>query len=321
MKIPPFKIFNRKPKKKDFLVIEIGLERITCAIFEKEKEALKLVGVGKKKFSLQEEVFDSVLEALDSLAAIVPDFPSVGLLGISGGSLETVTTIARVTRSRPKSPISSKETENILNEIVEGLDKGEKKIFFSTVAGAEIDGVKVTNPLGLKGEKVEFSCFVAFKNIVEMEMIDRLMSEIDLKIEKIIPTSFAVAKSLEHKNLKDALIFRAGVENSEITVLESGHVSEILPIGLGVSEPEHLPLVWRAPIKKLKKDKYPDLIWIFADQEQVDLTKVKELLLEFHWNSKLGFDVAPKVEVAETIQHHSPSDIGIYSLGQQEVER
>ncbi|OGY25476.1 MAG: hypothetical protein A2Z11_03545 [Candidatus Woykebacteria bacterium RBG_16_43_9] len=318
--MPSLNFFKKKPKKKDFLVIEIGLEKITCAIFAKEEKLVKLVGVGKKRFSSSEEVFDAVLEALDSLAAIVPDFPSTGLLGISGGSLETITTIARYKRPKVKKPISSKETEDILHKIVGDLNTNEKKIFFSTVAGAQIDGVRVSNPLGLKGEKVELSCFVAFKDSTEMELLDRLMDEIDLKIEKIMPASFAVAKALEPKNLEDALIFRVGVDKSEITALVDGHVSEILPVGLGSREPELLPLSWQAVLSKLEKNHHPDLIWLFADNDQVELPKLKEILIGFDWKSKSGFEVAPKIEVAESIQNFSPADIGVYGLSRQEIE-
>lgn len=318
--MPKFNFFKRKQKKKNFLVIEIGLEKITCAIFEKEERRIKLIGVGKKKFSSQEEVFDAVLEALDSLAAIVPDFPSTGSLGISGGSLETITTIARYVRDKPKKSIDPKETKNILHKIVEELETKDKEIFFSTVAGAQIDGVRVTNPLGLKGEKIELSCFVALKDKSEMELLDRLMGEIDLKVEKVIPTSFTVAKTLESKKIEDALLFRVGVKKSEITVLIDGHVSEILPVGLGLSEPDLLSLAWQAAVKKMEKNKLPNLIWVFADNDQADPEKAQELLVNFDWKSKLGFEIAPKVEIAGSIGNFSATDIGIYALSVQEID-
>ncbi|MEX0622161.1 MAG: hypothetical protein WD187_04220 [Candidatus Woykebacteria bacterium] len=315
--MPILNFLNRKSKKKSFLVIEIGLERISCAVFEKEKGAIRLKGIGKKSFSRQDEVFDAVLEALDSLAAIVPDFPPTGILGISGGSLETVTTVARFTRENPRKAISPKETEGILNKVVDDLDTGEKRILFSTIANAQIDKVKVSNPLGLKGEKVELSCFVAFKKSQEMELLDRLMNEIDLKVEKVLPSSFAVAKSLENKNLKDAFIFRVGSENSEVTALVDGHISEILPVSLGFSQPQLLPFAWRAAVNKIEKDKYPSLIWVFADSDRVDLEKAKDLLENFDWKAGLGFEISPKIEVASSVQNFSPSDIGVYALGKQ----
>ncbi|HEX7456689.1 MAG TPA: hypothetical protein VF303_04465 [Candidatus Nanoarchaeia archaeon] len=316
--MPNFKFFGRKPKRKDFLVVEIGLEKIACAIFQKEGPQIKLVGVGKKKYSLGEEVFDTVLEALDSLAAIAPDFPTTGVLGISGGSLGTITTIARYARPNPKKPITLEETEDALHQIVKDLDTEEKKVFFSTIAGADIDGVRVSNPLGLKGEKIQLSCFAAFKDASELELLHRLMNEIDVKIEKIIPTSFTAAKILLDKNLKDVLIFRVGADRSELTVMNDGHVSEILPVGLGASEPKLLPIAWQAAIKKFEKEKPPDLIWLFADHDQINLEKINEILVEFPWKAQLGFQLDPRVEIAQNIQNFSPSDIGIFALSRQE---
>ena len=52
----------------------------------------------------------------------------------------------------------------------------------------------------------------------------------------------------------------------------------------------------------------------------MDLEKIKEVLSEFSWKEKLGFQLDPRVEIAKNIQSFSSSDIGIYALSQQEVE-
>jgi hypothetical protein len=313
------KFFKRKPKKEDFLVLEIGLERITCALFKREKGTLQLIGVGRKKFFGQEEVFDATLEALDALAAIVPDFPRRGILGVSGGSLQTTTTLARYDRPKPKHPISHKETEEALSKVVENLEVPGKKIFFSTIANARIDGVKVTNPIGLKGEKVELSCFAAVKTTEEINLLDRLIAEIDLTVEKIIPTSFAIASMLERKNLKNALIYRAGVAKSEFTILIDGHVAEIFPVDLGTEEPELLPFAWQAALKDVEKSSAPALVWLFSDNDEVLLEPLKGSLLSFSWKERLGFEITPKIEIAGSVHNFSPSDMGIFALSQGEV--
>jgi len=313
-----FNIFKKKQKGKDFLIIEIGLEKITCAIFKKEEGAIKLSGVGRKKFFSQEEVFDATLEALDALAAIVPELPNRGILGISGGSLETTTNIARYTRPNPKKLITKEETEDVLANVVENIENSEKKIFFSVVANGNIDGVKVTNPLGLKGEKVELDCFIASKDTAEIAILDRLADEIELTIEKIVPTSFYVSKILERNNLKDALIFRGGLNKSELTVITDGHVSEILAVDIGIQESEFLPYALQTSLKEVKPENAPALVWLFADNDEVSLDSFKEVFMSFSWNSKLGYQIAPKIEIAEAIHNFSPSDMGIYALSRQE---
>lgn len=314
------KIFNKKTKEKDFLVLEIGLERINCAVFKDTDSQLKLVGVGRKKFSSSDEIFNSSIEALDALAALVSDFPRHGILGISGGFLETVTTIARYDRDKPKKQISVKETQGVLKQVVESLEKIDKKIFFSSIANAKIDGVQVTNPVGLKGKAVEFSCFVAFKSAKEIELIDKIADEIDLKIEKALPTAFSVAKIVEHDNLKDALLFRAGEEKSELTILEDGHVSEVYPVDLGLSQVDLLSITWESALKEVKKENLPGLIWVYGDSDSVNLEKLKETLDSFDWEGGLHFPIKPRIQIAESIHNFSPSDIGLYALGQEGMD-
>jgi cell division ATPase FtsA len=316
MKVLP-KIFKKDKSKKEFLVLEVGLERINCAIFKDEDASLQLVGVGRKKFSSRDEIFNSTLEALDSLAAIVADFPREGILGVSGGSLESITTIARYTRPNSKSKINVKETERALKQVVDNLDTQDKKIFFTSIANAKIDGVKVSNPIGLKGKDVELSCFVALRPTSEVELFDKIVNEIDLKVEKVLPTSFAVAELLEKKNLKNVLIFRAGVEKSELTLLEEGHVSEVFPVDLGSQNEKFLPFAWESVLKDINKENIPGLIWLFSDSDAVDLGKLKSSLLSFDWHGNLKFPVKPKIEIAEDVHNFPPSDMGLYALSQE----
>jgi hypothetical protein len=98
-----------------------------------------------------------------------------------------------------------------------------------------------------------------------------------------------------------------------------GHVSEILPVGVGTSALKFLPSAWQVAMKKFEKGKLPDLIWLYADHDQVNLEKIKEVLSSFPWKEKLNFQLDPRVEVAKNIHNFSPADIGIYALSQQEV--
>lgn len=320
MKVLP-KFFKRDKSEKEFLVLEVGLERINCAIFKDGDASLKLVGVGRKKFSSRDEIFNSTIEALDSLAAIVTDLPRKGVLGVSGGSLETITTIARYTRPNSKSKISVKETERALKQVVDKLDTQDQKIFFTTIANARIDGMKVTNPIGLKGKNVELSCFVALRPTSEVELFDRIVNEIDLKVEKVLPTSFAVAEFLEQKNLKNVLIFRVGGEKSELTLLEEGHVSEVFPVDLGSQDEKFLPFAWESVLKDINKENIPGLIWLFSDNDSVDLGNLKKSLLSFDWHGNLKFPVKPKIEIAENIHNFSVSDMGLYALSQEGINK
>lgn len=313
------KIFKRKKKSEDLLIIEIGLERINCAVFKKEGSSLKLVGIGRKKFLSREDIFNSTIEALDSLAAIVPDLPVEAILGVSGGLMETITTIARYSRPNKKSKINIKETEEAINQVVKKLDTKDKKIFFTTVGSAKIDGVKVTNPIGLKGENLELSCFVAFKPPFEVDLLERIIDETDLKVDKILPTSFAVSKLFGKENIENALIFRAGMEKSELTILEDGYLSEIIPVDIGALNDQYLIFALKAAFKDIKEENLPALVWLFADNDGLDFPKLKEFLLSIDWNKEFKLPVRPKIETAENIGSFSASDMGLYALSREVI--
>lgn len=314
------KIFKKKKKNEEVLIVEIGLERINCAVFKKDGPSLKLLGIGRKKFSSRDEIFNATIEALDSLVAIVPDIPHDGIIGVSGGSLETINTIARYSRPNKKSKISVKETSNALKKVVENLDTKNKKIFFTTVGSAKLDQVKVTNPIGLKGENIELSCLVALKSSSEIKLFDRVVDDIDLDVDKILPTSFSVARFLEKKNLKDVLAIRVGAEKAELIMLQDGFLSEVFPIDLGAQDDQFFLFALKAVLKDVKEEKLPALVWLFADSDSVDLNKFKDQLSVLDWNKELRFSVRPRIEIAEGTHNFSVSDIGLYALSQEVIE-
>ncbi len=314
MKLPTFK---RKPKSDDFLIIEVGLERIACGIFKNVEEIPKLSGIGRKKYSSRDEIFNSTLEALDALSAIAEDIPRHGILGVSGGSIQTTTTIAHFTRPKPNKPISVKETEGVITQVVEKLETTEKNIFFSTIASAKVDGVRVTNPVGLKGGDVEFSCFVAFVSQTDVDLFNRMVDEIELKVKRVIPTSFAVVKILEAKNIENALVIRVGENKSEFTVISEGQIAEILPVDVGITEKSLLKFACEEAMKAVEKKNLLSLVWVFADHEEVNLEEVKEEVSKVSWKEKIGVEKDPEIELAESIDNFSPADIGLYSLGKE----
>ena len=89
---------------------------------------------------------------------------------------------------------------------------------------------------------------------------------------------------------------------------------------MGVGEPELLPLAWQAALKDVGKEEAPAIVWLFADNDEVSLDALKETLSAFAWNSQFGLEIAPKIEIAESIHNFSASDMGIYALSSWEVK-
>ena len=316
MKFPKFPF--KKKKEKDFLLIEIGLEVVNMAKLSMHPEP-KIEEIGRKKFTTLDEMFNASLEAIDELAGKADDFPKRAILGVSGGPIKTETTVAQYTRKEPKDPISEDEISKVLEEVSSKEEPGDLKLFFSTIASATIDGTKVSNPIGIKGEKAALSCFIAYKHAEELKIFDKLVEEVDMDLEKIIPTSFAVAKMTLKKGTEEALLFRLSKNRAEATLLTKGHIDSIVQFDLGVSNPDLFLVGLETVLEKIPTDAKPEEIWLYPDNSDVDLTEVSEKLNEFPWNN-FGLEKSPRISVSESNGDKVVEDIGLSALSSEVSE-
>jgi hypothetical protein len=316
MELP--KIPFRKKKDKDFLLIEIGLEVVNIAKLSIGDET-KIEEVGRKKFTTLDDMFNASLEAIDELAGKAEDLPKKAILGVSGGPIKTETTVAQYKRKEPKEPISDEEVSKILEEVSAKEEPGNLKLFFSTIASANIDDTKVSNPIGIKGEKAALSCFIAYKHPEELKVFDKLVDEIDMELEKIIPTSFAVAKMELKKGTEEALLFRLGKNRSEATLLTKGHIDRIVQFDLGVSNPELFLVGLETVLEKLPSSAKPEELWLYPDNGDVDLSEISERLEQFPWGN-VGFEKAPRISVSDSSAEVAVEDVGLSALSMEAKE-
>jgi len=318
----PFKklLPHSKGKSNNFLVVEIGLGRVTAAIYKAGDSRPVQVVAGRKNFSTYENIFEACLQAIDALAAINENIPRKAILGVSDGIMRTTTTVASYSRPNPSEAVDTQEVEKVLEQIAAATKAEPLKVFFSTVASAKIDEASVTNPVGLKGEKASLACFVAFKAPEELAVFDKLIEELELSVNKVVPTSFAVSRLVLKKNLNDALLLRVGKEKSEGALLSEGHIYEILPFDLGVSGLSYLSIGVEAIISLLEKEKRPQTIWLYPDEDDVDLKLVAEKLSAFPWQEKLSYQEVPQI-VSEALESDvAEADIGILALANEFLE-
>ena len=310
--------FKKEEKVKDFLLIEIGLEVVNMAKLTTEGGP-KIQEVGSRNFSSVSEMFNASLEAIDELAGKTQEIPKKAIIGVSGGSIKTETTVAQYTRPDPKEPISGEEVAKVLEEVSGKGGIDSFKLFFSTIASATLDGTKVSNPIGLKGEKAALSCFIAYKDPEELAVFDKLINEIDMELEKIIPTSFAVTKTMLKKGDENALILRVGKGRCEATFLSKGHISEITQFDLGTGSPDLFLTGFEVVLEKLIKESTPELVWLYPDNQEIDVVELKERLRQFNWKNA-GVDKSPSVEVEEAATEEVSKQVGLQALSTEALE-
>lgn len=316
MKFIP-KIFpSKKNKVSRFVVVDIGLGRVNMAVFDNTAEGPKFVGVGRRSFTNNDTILDATLEATDALGAIVDELPQTAIIGVCGGSLETLTTVAKYTREKPSSPIDKEEIAQVLKKI-SAEDKEGQKVFFSTVNGATIDGAKVTNPIGIKGEKVELNCFVAFKNPTELAVYEQIIDELEIKPKKIFPTSQVVAKMIADKIPDHALALRIGQGRSEAAFIENKQLLKVINFDIGFEQLEFLNFAVEALLEE--QNEKIGYVWLYSDSDEINLIDVKEKLSEVDWKKKFNLKEDLKIERAESEENFGPADMGLLALSLQEI--
>lgn len=305
----PFKsIFPSTETPKNFLVIDLGLEKVTASIFELVDGAPpKMLGVGRKERS--KNLQESLEGVLDAVSATSDSLPKKVILGLSGGMMKIVTTIVRYKREETGEEITDKE----ISEVLEKIDQENHplKLFFASIISANVDGHKVLNPIGLKGAFVELNFFSSFRNQEEIEFLDNVLANLNFEIFKVLPSAFATTKILLTKGIRDFLILRLAAATTEVTWVKNGGILDIINFSLGEENQD-----WRIGLevviaKYYKEHSLPDFFWIFG--EDGDLEKIKESITNFPW-SKFNLDKNPKIEVPNFSGDFSAKDLVLLAL-------
>ncbi len=316
MKLIPKILPSKKKATPRFVVLDIGLGRVNMAVFDTTEEGPKFVGVGRRSFTSSDTILDATLEATDALGAIIDELPQAAIVGVCGGTLETVTTTAKYTREKPNAEIDKNEIAMVLKKI-SAEEKEGQRVFFSTVNGATIDGAKVSNPIGVKGEKVEINCFVAYKIPAELAVYDQIIDELEIKPEKIFPTSQVVTKMIADKIPDHAMLLRIGQTRSEAAFVEDKHLVRVVNFDLGFEQLDFLNFALEALLEE-QKDKV-GYVWLYSDSDEVNLIDVTEKLSETDWKKKFNLKEPLKIERAESENNFGPSDMGLLALSLQEI--
>lgn len=321
--------FLSQKEDQDFMVIDIGLQRLTAAVFKPFDVGgtivPKLMGLGRKT-DLTSENFPAVTTAaLKNLEAVVATLPKKVMLGVSGLGTKTATVVARTQRSETNKPISEEEMSEILirsaasqNPLNES-DQKDYKLFFSAVVWANVDGAKIINPVGSRGAGMEVSCFHAYKKTTELEGWDKFLTDGGFEIKKIVPTAFALSKIIIRNGIQSLILIRISENQCEVSFIIDTNIVEIATFDLGY---EDLPL-WAKAISILFTEVnlpkgLPDVIWVYPEGKEEIGERVRTSLLEIDWKKDFKREI-PNVKLGQKPEGFSVEDTPLISLGMEGV--
>jgi len=256
-----FKFLKKKNETKGnyVLALDIGTEFIKTVIVDVQGNKGIIRGVGNCQQKLgdmyQGAIMDiaSVIEnskvairRAEKMAGIIPDQL---ILGIAGELVQGDTQTLTYTRKKPEDKIDLAELKNIVQKaqwkayeeartrIAEetGFSEIEIKLVNAAVVDVNIDGYKVSNPLGFQGKEVEVSIFNAFAPLVHFGSLQTIAAELDMDLLAITVEPYAVARSLSFEDGGDfsAIFIDIGGGTTDVAVVENGGVLGTKMFNLG----------------------------------------------------------------------------------------
>jgi cell division protein FtsA len=172
------------------------------------------------------------------------------VIGIAGELVKGTTQSVRFTRKNPSKEISIDEMARIIELVQEraetkarqeltwelGGKDVEVRLVNSALVRIDIDGYKVTNPVGFQGKDVLVEMYTAFAPMIHIGALERTATELDLELLAVAAEPFAVARSVvgdDPNSSISAILMDVGGGTTDIAVLNEGGVEGTKMFGIG----------------------------------------------------------------------------------------
>jgi cell division protein FtsA len=258
------KLIDRlKPKKtnqEQFLVaLDIGTEFVKALIGRVEGGGVEIIGSGRQRQRLTDmqggavtdiagvvENCDQALRAAEKMSGVVAKDV---VIGIAGELVKGTSTTVKYKRLHPQSQIDMTELRKILDRVQfraferarqqlaweTGYDEIEVKMVNTAITDVQIDGYRVTNPIGFQGRDVSIQLFCAFAPMVHLGALQTVANNLDLNLINIAAEPFAVAKSVGQQDSTEfsAIFIDIGGGTSDIALVNNGGVEGTRMFAIG----------------------------------------------------------------------------------------
>jgi cell division protein FtsA len=250
------------PNKGQYLVaLDIGTEFVKVLLCRVEGDTAVVIGVGRQRQRLTDmaagavtdiagvvENCDAALRQAEEMAGVsAKDVPTV--IGIAGELVKGTSTTIRYKRMKPETPIQLSELEKILSRVQNkafeqaraqlswetGYEEIDVKQVNTAVVDVEIDGYRITNPIGFQGRDVSIQLFNAFAPMVHLGAIQMVASNLDLNLVNVAAEPFAVAKSVGQQDSTEfsAIFIDIGGGTTDIALVNNGGVEGTKMFAIG----------------------------------------------------------------------------------------
>ncbi len=242
------------------VALDIGTEYVKAIVGRTKGENIEIIGVGRTR----QQLADMQSGAIADIAGVV-DNCDVALsqaerqasvdarnvvIGIAGELVKGTTSTVTYRRSNPSEPIDDQEMQRIIEKVQQrtqdnaksqlkvetGNKKVDVKLVNSALVSIQIDGYKVTNPVGFQGGEVSIGLYTAFAPMIHIGALERTAEELDLDLTAVAAEPFAVARSVignDASSNMSAILIDVGGGTTDIAVVNDGGVQGTKMFGIG----------------------------------------------------------------------------------------
>ena len=250
----------KEPKGRYIVALDIGTEFVKALIGEVNGEEIDIIGMGR----VHQELNDMQAGAIADITGVVRNCNDAlnqaekqagvsarsAVIGIAGELVKGTTTTVRCVRKNPTKALDVPEVEKIIGLVQKRAEERAKKqlawelggkevavrLVNSALVGIQIDGYKVTNPIGFQGKDVVVQLYTAFAPLVHIGALERTAQELDLDLLAVAAEPFAVSRSVigdDPNASMSAILMDVGGGTTDIAVVNDGGVQGTKMFGIG----------------------------------------------------------------------------------------
>jgi len=257
------KLTKKIKKKTDhgtyLVALDIGTEFVKALIGRVNENQVEIIGVGRQRQRLTDmqsgavtdiagvvDNCDAALKQAEQMAGVIAKNT---VMGIAGELVKGTSTTIKYKRTDPQSRIEMSELRQILDRVQDraferaretlawetGQQEIDVKMVNTAIVDVQIDGYRVTNPIGFQGRDVSIQLFNAFAPMVHIGALQQVGNNLDLNVINIAAEPFAVAKSVGGEDQSDfsAIFIDIGGGTTDIALVDNGGVEGTKMFGIG----------------------------------------------------------------------------------------
>jgi len=247
-------------KAQHIVGLDIGTEFVKALIARVHGDQLTVIGTGR----VRQHLADMQAGAIADISAVVANCEQAlsqaeasagvsarsAVIGIAGELVQGITTTVKVKRSDSTKALDLVEIDRIIKLIQErasirakeklnretGGKSPELKLVNSALVSIDIDGYKVTNPIGFQGKEITVQLYTAYAPLIHIGALEKTATELDIDLIAVAAEPFGVARSVignDPNASMSAILIDIGGGTTDIAVVNDGGVEGTKMFGIG----------------------------------------------------------------------------------------